>query len=65
VGTKKPVHELRRRVADYRHLRTVTRDRKMLENIDRIIAETEEKVRRLDQEALDALSAEYARVRPA
>jgi hypothetical protein len=37
----RPARELRQRIADYRGLRTVTVDKQALEDIDRVIAETE------------------------
>jgi hypothetical protein len=40
--------DLRERIADYRRLRTMTWDKQALERIDRIIAETEERLRELE-----------------
>jgi hypothetical protein len=40
--------ELRERIADYGRLRTMTWDKQALERIDRIIAETEERLRELE-----------------
>jgi hypothetical protein len=40
--------ELRQRIADYRRLRTMTMDKPALERIDRIITETEERLRELE-----------------
>ena len=40
METTKTVYALRRRIASYGHLRTVTRDKKMLEANDRIIVES-------------------------
>jgi hypothetical protein len=39
--------ELRDRIADYRRLRTMTMDKQALERFDRIITETEERLREL------------------
>jgi len=46
MGGTLTIDGLRQRIADYRHLRTVTRDKKMLEVIDRIIAETGAELKR-------------------
>ena len=37
----RPARELRQRIADYRGLRAMTMDKQALEDIDRVIAETE------------------------
>jgi len=37
----RPARELRQRIADYRGLRAITMNRQALEDIDRVIAETE------------------------
>jgi len=36
-----PARELRQRIADYRGLRAMTMDKQALEDIERVIAETE------------------------
>ena len=41
----RPARELRQRITDYRGLRTMTMDKRALEDIDRVIAETEARLR--------------------
>ena len=41
------LQELRERIADYRRLRTMTMDKQVLAAIDRIVAETEARLRQL------------------
>ena len=65
LNDTKTAQVLRQRIADYCHLRTVTRDKKMLEAIDQIVAKAEEQLNRLDAGAWSALRAEYAATRPA
>jgi hypothetical protein len=42
--------ELRQRIVEYRHLRSVTLDKQALEAIDAIIVEAEESIRRLGED---------------
>ena len=42
--------ELHQRIAEYRHLRSVTLDKRALEAIDAILAEAEESLRRLSED---------------